>query len=229
MSRPDRRAGVRRRADPVAPGTTAFLVPAVPEVAALLGAAERVLVACGRAEDDHADRAFRIAATADPGTLPVTAVVGPALPAPLAARVALRALQRVAVALRPVVGDPAEGWATPDGGTVVAFRAVLVDPADLAVLRRAAARLTHPRRSREGTLGVALGGLDDSGGEPPDHRHPAALGCLLAVLLPVDDPVARAVHEAASSESPVLDAAALGAHRELGRRVVGALAGSVGA
>jgi hypothetical protein len=215
MSRPDRRAGLRRPADPAPSGPTVapFLAPAVPEVAALLGAAERVLVACGRAEDDHADRVLRIAATADPCTLPVSAVVGPALPVPLASRVAFRALRRLSVALRPVLRETASD-------DVVAFRALRVDTADLALLDRAARRLTHRRRSREGTLGAALDGLRDRHGGFPDHRHPAALGCLLAVLLPVVDPVAATVHDTARHHPA---GAALEAHRELGRRVVGAL------
>jgi hypothetical protein len=230
MSRPDRRPGTRRPADPApsGPTTAPYLAPAVPEVAALLGASERVLVACGRAEDDHADRAIRIAATADPCTLPVSALVGPALPAPLASRVAFRALQRLALALRPVLRETSGVWSTPGRGDVAAFRALRVDTTDLALLGQAAARLTHPRRTREGTLGVALGALRDESGEAPDHRHPAALGCLLAVLVPVVDPVALTVYDAAQRhpDVPVLDAAALEAHREIGRRVVGALARS---
>lgn len=228
MSRPDRRPGTRRRADPAPSGPAAgpYLVPAVPEVAALLGASERVLVACGRAEDDHADRAIRIAATADSCTLPVTAVVGPALPVPLAARVAFRALQRLAVALRPVLRETPGAWTTAGGDDVVAFRALRVDTTDLALLGHAAARLTHPRRTREGTLGAALGALHDGCGEPPDHRHPEALGCLLAVLVPVVDPVAVTVHQAAQRhpDVPVLDVTTVEAHRELRRRVTGALA-----
>jgi hypothetical protein len=204
MSRPDRRPGTRRRADtaPSGPTTAPYLAPAVPEVAALLGASERVLVACGRAEDDHADRAIRIAATADSCTLPVTAVVGPALPVPLAARVAFRALQRLAVALRPVLRETPGAWTTPGGDDVVAFRALRVE--------------------------AALSALHDGCGEPPDHRHPEALGCLLAVLVPVVDPVAVTVHEAAQRHPDVsdLDASTLEAHREVGRRVVGALARS---
>jgi hypothetical protein len=194
----------------------------VPEVAALLGASERVLVACGRAEDDHADRAIRIAATADSCTLPVTAIVGPALPVPLASRVAFRALRRLAVALRPVLRETAGSWTASSGSDVMAFRALRVDTTDLALLGRAATRLTHPRRAREGTLGAALGALLDGSGEAPDHRHPEALGCLLAVLVPVDDPAAVTVHEAAQRHPDVLvlDATLLEASRELGRRVV---------
>ena len=206
--------------------TAAYLVPAVPEVAALLGASERVLVACGRAEDAHADHAFRIAATVDPGTLPVGAVVGPGLPVPLARRIAFRALQRLAVALRPALRPDPHPWTTPDGVDVVAFRALRVDTTDLAILGQAAAQLTHPRRTREGTLGSAVESLGGGTGEPPEHRHPAALGCLLAVVVPVVDPVAVAVHDAAGRECPdrlVLGAATAEAHRELGRRVLARL------
>ncbi|MCD2197946.1 hypothetical protein LQ327_31705 [Actinomycetospora endophytica] len=225
MSRPERRPGTRRPVDtaPSGPTVASYLAPVVPEVAALLGAAERVLVACGRAEDAHADRAIRIAATTDSCTLPVTAVVGPGLPVPLASRVAFRALQRLAVALRPVLREAPGAWTSPAGDDLVAFRALRVDTTDLAILGQAAARLSHPRRTREGTLGGAIESLGP--GEPPDHRHPAALGCLLAVVVPVVDPVAVTLHEAAQRhpDVPVLDAAILAAHREVGRRVVGAL------
>jgi hypothetical protein len=195
----------------------------VPEVAALLGASERVLVACGRAEDAHADRAVRLAAAVDPCTLPVGAVVGPGLPVPLARRIAFRALQRVAVALHPALLPDPGLWTTPDGDDVVAFRALRVDTTDLAILGQAAVQLTHPRRTREGTLGAAMVSLGP--GEPPGHRHPATLGCLLAALVPVVDPVAKALHEAAG-ECPgrlVLDAATAGAQREMGRRVLARL------
>jgi len=68
--------------------------------------------------------------------------------------------------------------------------------------------------------------LGDGAGEPPEHRHPAALGCLLAVVVPVVDPVAVAVHDAAGRGCPdrlVLGAATAEAHRELGRRVLARL------
>ncbi|NMO91500.1 hypothetical protein [Actinomycetospora sp. TBRC 11914] len=203
--------------------TAAYLAPAVPEVAALLGAAERVLVACGRAEDAHADRAIRLAAAVDPATLPVHAVVGPGLPVPLARRIAFRALQRFAVALRPALGREPGTWPGPGRRDVVAFRALRVDTTDLAVLGQAAAQLTHPRRTREGTLGAAVESLGGGAGEPPADRHPAALGCLLAVVVPVVDPVAAAVHEVAAAEHPLLDAATLEAHHELGCRVLSRL------
>jgi hypothetical protein len=214
-------------ASPAGGGTIApYLVPAVPEVAALLGASERVLVACGRAEDAHADHAFRIAATVDPCTLPVSAVVGPGLPVPLARRIAFRALQRLAVALRPALRPDPRPWTTPEGDEVVAFRALRVDTSDLAILGQAAVRLTHPRRTREGTLGGAIASLGDGADEPPGHRHPAALGCLLAVVVPVVDPAAVAVHDAGGEECPdrlVLDAATTEAHREIGRRLLARL------
>jgi hypothetical protein len=183
-------------------------------------------VACGRAEDAHADRAFRIAAAVDPCTLPVGAVVGPALPVPLARRIAFRALQRLAVALRPALRPDPQPWATPDGDDVVAFRALRVDTTDLAILGQAAAQLTHPRRTREGTLGGAVESLGPGRGEPPEHRHPAALGCLLAVVVPVVDPVAVTVHDAAGRPCPgrlALDTATAEAHREMGRRVLARL------
>jgi hypothetical protein len=230
MSRPGPRRPLRHPA--VGPGasgertTAPYLVPAVPEVAGLLGASERVLVACGRAEDAHADRAIRLAATLDPGTLPVGAVVGPGLPVPLARRIAFRALARLAVALRPALTPDRSPWTTADGDDVVAFRAVRVDTTDLAILGRAAVQLTHPRRTREGTLGGAVESLRAGTGEPPEQRHPAALGCLLAVVVPVVDPVAVALHDAARKECPgrlVLDAAILEAHREMGRRVLARL------
>jgi hypothetical protein len=198
----------------------------VPEVAALLGASERVLVACGRAEDAHADRAIRLAAALDPGTLPVGAVVGPGLPVPLARRIAFRALQRLAVALRPALAPDQHPWTTPDGDDVVAFRALRVDPTDLAILGRAAVQLTHPRRTKEGTLGGAVESLGGGTGEPPEHRHPAALGCLLAVVVPVLDPVALVLHDLAGRECAgplVLDATSAKAHREMGRRVLARL------
>jgi hypothetical protein len=198
-------------------------VPAVPEVAALLGASERVLVACGRAEDAHADRAIRLAAAVDPCTLPVGAVVGPGLPVPLARRIAFRALQRLAVVLRPALLPDPGPWTTPAGDEAVAFRALWVDTTDLAILGQAAAQLTHPRRTREGTLGAAMATLGP--GEPPGHRHPAALGCLLAAVAPVVDPAAAALHEAAR-QCPgrlVLDPTAAEAHRETGRRVLARL------
>ena len=237
MTRPERRPrtdrgpGTRRPADagaaaPAGPTTAPYLAPAVPEVAALLGAAERVLVACGRAEDDHADRAVRVAASVDPCTLPVTAVLGPGLPAPLASRVAFRALQRLAVALRPAMRRSPGAWTAPGGGDLVAFRALRVDTTDLAILGQAAARLTHPRRSREGSLGAALDALHPGPGEPPENRHPAALGCLLAVIVPVVDPVAGALHAVAAqahTEDLVLDTAMHEAHREVGRRVLARL------
>jgi hypothetical protein len=223
MSRPgSRRPG--RRAAASGEGTTApYLVPAVPEVATLLGAAERVLVACGRAEDAHADRAVRLAAAVDPCTLPVGAVVGPALPVPLARRIAFRALQRLAVALRPALCPDPDPWRAPDGAAVVPFAAVQVDTTDLAILGQAAAQLTHPRRTREGTLGGAVESLRGGLREPSGDRHPAALGCLLAVVVPVVDPLAAAVHDAAAGEGPVLDAAAAEAHREVGERVLARL------
>jgi len=227
MSRPGPR---RHPAEPDRRTTGPYLVPVVPEVAALLGAAERVLVACGRAEDAHADRAVRIAGTVDPFTSPVGAVVGPGLPVPLARRIAFRALQRLAVALRPVLIADTEPWRAPDGGAVVPFAAVRVDTTDLAILGQAAAQLTHPRRTREGTLGGAVESLRGEHAEPPDHRHPAALGCLLAVVVPVLDPAAAAVHTAAvggSEERAVLDADVLEAHREVGGRVLARL-GAVG-
>src|ERR1700712_4241224 len=181
MSRPGPRRHPPAGPAPSGGRTTApYLVPEVPEVAALLGAAERVLVACGRAEDAHADRAVRLAAAVDPGTLPVQALVGPGLPVPLARRIAFRALQRLAVALRPALRPETRAWTTTDGGSVVAFRVVRVDTTDLAILGQAAAQLTHPRRTREGTLGGAVESLGSRSGEPPEHRHPAALGCLLA-------------------------------------------------
>src|ERR1700712_2653656 len=180
-SRPGPRRHPSAGPEPSGGRTTApYLVPEVPEVAALLGAAERVLVACGRAEDAHADRAVRLAAAVDPGTLPVQALVGPGLPVPLARRIAFRALQRLAVALRPALRPETRAWPTTDGGSVVAFRAVRVDTTDLAILGQTAAQLTHPRRTREGTLGGAVESLGSRSGEPPEHRHPAALGCLLA-------------------------------------------------
>jgi hypothetical protein len=227
MTRPERRPRTDRRpaeAAPAGPTTAPYLAPAVPEVAALLGASERVLVACGRAEDAHADRAMRVAASVDPCTLPVSAIVGPGLPAPLAARVAFRALQRLAVALRPVLRQAPGTWTTPDGTDIPAFRALQVDTTDLAILGQAAARLTHPRRAREGSLGAALETLHAGAGEPPDHRHPAALGCLLAVVVPVVDPVAGALHAvAAELDDVTLDAPLVEAHREVGRRVVARL------
>jgi hypothetical protein len=63
-------------------------------------------------------------------------------------------------------------------------------------------------------------------GEPPEHRHPAALGCLLAVVVPVVDPVAVRLHDAAGKECPgrrVLDPATAEAQREMGRRVLARL------
>jgi hypothetical protein len=230
MSRPGPRRPLRHPAvGPGAPGertSAPYLVPAVPEVAALLGASERVLVACGRAEDAHADRAVRLAAAVDPCTLPVGAIVGPGLPVPLARRIAFRALQRLAVALRPALTPDPSPWATPDGDPVVAFRTLRVDTTDLAILGQAAAQLTHTRRTREGTLGGAMESLRAATGEPPEHRHPAALGCLLAVVVPVVDPVAVRLHDAAGKECPgrrVLDPATAEAQREMGRRVLARL------
>jgi hypothetical protein len=116
----------------------------------------------------------------------------------------------------------------------VAFHALRVDTTDLAILGQAAAQLTHPRRTRDGTQGAAVATLAGDGGEPPDDRHPAALGCLLAVLVPVVDPVAATLHAAvvASQEdhgTPRVparltgDAVARPAHREVSRRVLARL------
>jgi hypothetical protein len=231
MSRPGPRRPLRHpAAGPGASGertTASYLVPAVPEVAALLGASERVLVACGRAEDAHADRAIRLAAALDPGTLPVGAVVGPGLPVPLARRIAFRALQRLAVALRPALTPDQHPWTTPEGDDVVGFRALRVDTTDLAILGQATVQLTHPRRTREGTLAGAVESLGSGGDdEPPEHRHPAALGCLLAVVVPVVDPIAIVLHDAAGKECAgrlIIDATTAEAHREMGRRVLARL------
>lgn len=216
MTRPQRR--------PAAAGVTTarYLVPVVPEVASLLGAAERVLVACGRAEDQHADRAVAIAASIDPVTLPVGAVVGAGLPVPLAGRIAFRALQRLAVALRPVLVGDRGGWTTTDGGTLVAFRVLSVDTTDLALLGQAAAQLTSRHRTRHGVLGDTLDVLASGGDEPPEDRHPAALGCLLAVLVPVVDPAAATIAEAAA-DRVTLGSAAVQAHRDVRDRVLARL------
>jgi hypothetical protein len=171
----------------------------------------------------------------DPCTLPLQAVVGPGLPVPLAGRIAFRALQRLAVALRPVLYPGSCTQAASDGDGPVAFHALRVDTTDLAILGQAAAQLTHPRRTREGTLSAAVAMLAvEDGREPPDDRHPAALGCLLAVLVPVVDPVAATLHAAvvASQEdhgTPRVparltgDAVARPAHREVSRRVLARL------
>ncbi len=196
-----------------------YLAPRVPEVAALLDAADRVLAACGRAEDAHADRTVRLAAAVDPCTLPLRAVVGPGLPVPLANRTAFRALQRLAVGLRPVLHPGPVPWPAPGEDGPVTFHALRVDTSDLAILEQAAVLLTHPRRRREGTLGVAISTLAPGGGEPADDRHPAALGCLLAVLVPVD-PAALDLHTAAAVGT---DAGTFDARREVGRRVLARL------
>ncbi|MFC5061016.1 hypothetical protein [Actinomycetospora atypica] len=195
--------------------TAAYLVPVIGEVAALLGAAERVLAACARAEDQHAERAVAIAASVDPATLPVGAVVGAGLPVPLAGRLAHRALHRLGAALHPVLGEAA-------GDGPVGFRVVSVDTTDLALLGQAAAQLTNRHRTRHGALGDALHALGGAPGEPPDHQHPAALGCLLAVLVPVVDPAAVALAEVAGDRVP-LDPAARQAHRDVQARVLARL------
>lgn len=195
------------------------LVPAVPEVPALLDAADRVLAACAAAEDDRTERALWIARAADAWTVPVGAVVGSGLPAPLAGRVAWHALGRVATAVRAAHRDGPEHWTGPDGGMLTAFRPVSADPADLALLGRAAARLTSSRRRREGALAAALAVLDDE-----EDRHPAALGCLLAVLVPVQDRATTALYRAARAPRRPLDGDALAAHRHVRAQVLGRLA-----
>lgn len=194
---------------PAGPTTARYLVPVLGEVAALLDAAERVLVACGRAEDEQADRAVTLAASIDPTILPVGAVVGAGLPAPLAGRLAYRALRRLGAALQPALGE-----VVADDGPV-GFRVVSVDTTDLALLGQAAAQLTSRHRTRHGALGAALDTLGDGLDEPPDDRHPAALGCLLAVLVPVVDPAAAAL---AGDPAPTRLA-----HREVGARVLARL------
>ena len=206
-----------KRSPALAGVTTApYLVPVMGEVAALLDAAERVLVACGRAEDEHADRAVSLAASIDPAILPVGAVVGAGLPAPLAGCLAYRALRRLGAALQPVLDEAVAA----DGP--VGFRVVSVDTTDLALLGQAAAQLTSRHRMRHGALGDALEALHDSSTEPPDDRHPAALGCLLAVLVPVVDPAAVALAEIAGDRVPP-GPAARQAHRDVQARVLARL------
>lgn len=202
--------------------TVPLLAPAVPEVPALLDAAERVLAACAAAEDERAERALWIARAADPWTLPLGAVVGSGLPAPLAGRAAWHALARLAATLRPAHRAGAERWAAPDGTARTAFVPVSAEPADLELLTRAAARLTSPRRRREGALAAALVALGEDG-EPRDEQHPAALGCLLAVLVPVEDPATVVLHHLARTTGRYLDDGALDAHRQVRARVLARL------
>jgi hypothetical protein len=106
-----------------------------------------------------------------------------------------------------------------------------VDTTDLVVLDQAARRLTRARGAG-GALGAGLALLDPGGREPRDDRHPAALGCLLAVVVPAVDPVALALHDLAARSAPrrgsdggglVLDDAGVAAHVEVGRRLVARL------
>jgi hypothetical protein len=205
----------------VADLTTAvrFLVPVVPEVPALLDAARGVLAACAAAEDDRTERALWIARAADAWTVPVGAVVGSGLPAPLAGRVAWQALSRLAAVVEPAYREGPDHWTGPDGRPLTAFRPVSADPDDLALLERAAARLTSARRRREGALAAALAVLGDD-----EDRHPAALGCLLAVLVPVADRATMALHRAARVPHRPLDAEARDAHRAVRARVLDRLA-----
>lgn len=209
----------------------AALVPALPEIAALLAAAERVLLTCAEVEDDRGRRLLSVAAALDPTLTPPAALLGPGLPRPLADRVALRALRRLALALHPSVPGDVGGWWAPGGHEpVVEFRAVVVDARDLPLLADAAAHLSHSRRSREGALALVRERLGEDVGEPDEpvtDRHPDALGCLLATILPVDDPatvtvhrVAREAREARAAPGIVLDEPALAAHRALGARIL---------
>jgi hypothetical protein len=209
---------------------TAVVTPVVPEVPELLAAAERVLLTCAEVERATLDRSVAVAATIDPTLTPPLAVVGAGLPRSLADRAALRALRRVALALHPRVPGETAGWWTPDGRErLVEFRAAVVDARDLPLLADAAAQLTHPRRSREGMLGQVREQLVGDADEPPGDRHPDALGCLLASVLPVDDAdtvalqrVAREVRRGAAGPV-VLDERAHAAHRALTARVLGRL------
>lgn len=199
--------------------TVACLVPAVPEVPALLHAARQVLAACAAAEDERTERALWIARAADAWTVPVGAVVGSGLPAPLAGRAAWHALGRLAAAVEPAYREGPDHWTGPDGGSLTAFRPVSADPDDLTLLERAAARLTSPRRRREGALAAALAVLGDD-----EDRHPAALGCLLGVLVPVRDRATVALQQAARAPYRPLDAEALDAHRAVRGQVLDRLA-----
>jgi hypothetical protein len=146
-------------------------------------------------------------------------VVGPGLPVPLSGGVALDALRRVTGGLTTAAAT----WRTGTGRRLPAFRALQVDTTDLAVLGMAAAQLTPPRPA-EGALGAALDAVARGGGEPPDDRHPAALGCLLAVLVPVIDPAVVTLHGfAVRGGDATLSEAGVGAHREVVCRVLARL------
>lgn len=208
----------------------AALVPAVPEVAELLAAAERVLLTCAEVEDEQGRRILAVAGALDPVLTPPLAIVGPGLPRPLADRVALRALRRLALALHPTVPGDVGGWWAPGGrDRLVEFRAVVVDARDLPLLADAAAHLSHPRRPREGAMGRVRERLGPGCAETPDDRHPDALGCLLATVVPVDDPETLALHRVAhharvtARPGPVigvvLDERTLTAHRAVAARI----------
>lgn len=224
-----------RRVAPAVPGfhdvppraLTPVVVPVVPEVPELLATAERVLLTCAEVEREDVERTRTVASVVDPVHTPPVAVVGPGLPHCLADRAAVRALRRLALALHPSVPGDAAGWWSPDGRErLVEFRAAIVDARDLPLLADAASALAHPRCSREGTLGRARARLAGDAAEPPADRHPDALGCLLASVLPVDDAdtvalqrVAREVRGGALGPV-VLDDAAHAAHRAVTRRVL---------
>lgn len=226
------------RRTPITPGLdaapprarTAVVTPVVPEVPDLLAAAERVLLTCADVERESLARTAAVASAIDATLTPPLAVVGPGLPRSLADREALRALRRVALALHPRIPGDAAGWWTPDGRErLVEFRAAVVDARDLPLLADAAAHLAHPRRSREGMLGRVREQLTGDAAEPPSDRHPDALGCLLASVLPVDDAdtvalqrVAREVRRGAAGPV-VLDERAHAAHRAVTARVLARL------
>ena len=109
---------------------------------------------------------------------------------------------------------------------MIEYRAVVVDARDLPLLAEAAAALVRPPRAHEDALARVRERLGAGAGEPPADRHPEALGCLLATILPVDDAETVVVHgvareaRAGSAGAVVLDERAHAAHRALGRRIL---------
>jgi hypothetical protein len=221
-----------------------YLAPDVPETLALVTAAGTVLIACGRAEDHARPRRGPPGGPddSDPaGTGEGWACVDPLaafeacqaqLPSPVAGKAAFAALHRVVTALRPALHRHPEPalpvWWGPDGNRVAPLRLVAPGDGDLQVLAAAAACLTHPTPALATVLDRLCPGLQDTDDGGHDDRHPAALGCLLAVLVPVADPDTEllAVYAQGDGEGDGvrLDARGRAAHRRVTTRMTTALA-----